>query len=110
MHRYNRIAGPIIGNRRKNIANSDYFLLNTIRKIINSNGRAEIIAPDCDCDIENHQSLTMVVVCQPLLLSKAHKKLSNQRLWKIILLLQNFCLIIANFSTFFPQTTDIRAI
>ena len=41
---------------------------------------------DCDCDIENHHSLTMVVICRPLLLPKADVKQSNQRLfaWKCL--------------------------
>ena len=38
---------------------------------------------DCDCDIENHESLTMVVICRPLLVPKADVKQSNQRFWQI---------------------------
>ena len=38
---------------------------------------------DCDCDIEKHRSLTMVVICWPLLLPKADVKQSNQRFWQI---------------------------
>jgi len=38
---------------------------------------------DCDCDIENYRSLTMVVICRPLLLPKADVKQSNQRFWQI---------------------------
>ena len=52
----------------------------------------------------------MVVICQPLLLPKAHKKQSNQRLCKNSLLIQSLCSIIVNLSPSFPQSTDIRTI
>ena len=65
---------------------------------------------DCDCDIENHHSLTMVVICRPLLLPKAHKKQFNQISCKNTLLLQSFRSITVNFSPFYHQSSDIRTI
>ena len=65
---------------------------------------------DCDCDIEISHSLTMVVICRPLLLPKAHKKQFNQISCKTNLLLQSFCSITMNFSPFYHQSSDIRTI
>ena len=65
---------------------------------------------DCDCDIEISHSLTMVVICRPLLLPKAHKKQFNQISCKNTLLLQSFRSITVNFSPFYHQSSDIRTI
>ena len=46
----------------------------------------------------------------PLLLPKAHKKQSNPRFCKNILLLQSFCSIIVNFSPFYPHTHNMSRI
>ena len=81
MHRYNRIAGPIIDNHHNTLL-AIIFYLKTIRNYrsqwLSRNNRT-----DCDCNIENHHSLTMVVICRPLLLPKADVKQSNQRFWQI---------------------------
>ena len=65
---------------------------------------------DCDCDIEISHSLTMVVICRPLLLPKAHKKQFNQISCKNTLLLQSFRSITVNSSPFYHQSSDIRTI
>ena len=98
MHGYNRIAGPIIDNHRKTSLNhrSQWLSRNN--------------CTDCDCDIENHHTLTMVVICRPLSLPKTHNKQSNQRFCKNILPLQSFRSIIVNFSPFYPHTHNMSRI
>merc|ERR1712032_1304044 len=85
---------------------SDYFLSENNRsRWLSRNNRT-----DCDCDIEISHSMTMVVICRPLLLPKAHKKQFNQISCKNTLLLQSFRSITVNFSPFYHQSSDIRTI